>query len=373
MQVTVHAVKSKSELREFVRLPWKIYAGDRNWVPPLIMDMKKILDKQKNPFFQHSDAELFLATKNGEVVGRIAAIINNNHNQFHNESIGFFGFFESMDDQTVAEELFKVAETWVKERRCTHLRGPMNFSTNDPCGLLIEGFDSPPVILMTYNPPYYASLIEKAGLSIIKQLYAYSYDRDMPMPERFVALAQKTLADDSIKFRTIDMKHFDDEVGRVQTIYNDAWQSNWGFVPMTAAELQHMAKELKPIVDPDIVYFAEVDGEIAGFSLAIPDYNEILKGINGRLLPFGIFKLLMNRKKIKRVRVITLGVRKKFQKKRGLAPTFYYETYRRGRDKGYARGEFSWILDDNLLMNRALDGLGAVLYKKYAIYEKPLG
>ncbi|HEX9652665.1 MAG TPA: N-acetyltransferase, partial [bacterium] len=192
------------------------------------------------------------------------------------------------------------------------------------------------------------------------------------MPDRFKALAQKTLADESITLRTLNLRDFNNEVKRVQTIYNDAWQDNWGFVPMTAAELAHMGKDLRQIIDPDIVHFAEVNREIAGFSLALPDYNEILKDINGRLLPFGIFKLLLNRKKIKRVRVITLGVRHKFQKKRGLAPAFYYETYRRGKEKGYTLGEFSWILDDNVLMNRALESMGAKLYKKYAIYEKPV-
>ncbi len=370
MSSTIQLVKTQTHLRDFIRLPWKIYAGNPNWVPPLIVDMKKILDKKKNPFFEHSDAQLFLAQDNGETVGRIAAIINNNHNAFHNEKIGFFGFFECIDDSNAARELFDAAAQWVKERGLTHLRGPANFSTNDPCGLLIEGFDSPPVLLMTYNPPYYINLLEGAGFKKIKELYAYSYHRDLPMPERFEALAKRTLADAHVTFRTINLKDFDNEVKRVQTIYNDAWQNNWGFVPMTEAELAHMAKELKPIVDPDIVYFAEVDGEVAGFSLALPDYNEILKDLNGRLLPFGIFKLLMNRKKIKRVRVITLGVRKKFQNKRGLAPAFYYETYRRGINKGYSLGEFSWILDDNVLMNRALEGMGATLYKKYAFYEK---
>ncbi len=372
MSVTIKPVESKRNLRDFIKLPWKIYACDPNWVPPLIVDMKKFLDKKKNPFFEHSDAELFLAQRNGKTIGRIAAILNNNHNKFHNEKVGFFGFFESIDDPGVAKALLKAAEKWVKARGMTHLRGPMNFSTNDSCGMLSEGFDYPPVLLMTYNPKYYLTLMETAGLKKIKELYAYYMETKTPMPERFEVLAKKTLADDSITFRTLNLKNFDNEIKHVQTIYNDAWQANWGFVPMTAAELAHMAKELKPIIDPDFVFFAEVNGEIAGFSLSLPDYNEILKDINGRLLPFGIFKLLLNRKKIKSVRVITLGVRQRFQKKRGLAPTFYYETYRMGNEKGYLGGEFSWILDDNVLMNRAIEGLGGKLYKKYAIYEKAI-
>jgi len=372
MKINITAVESKKELRDFIKLSWKIYHQDPHWVAPLILDMKKILDKKKNPFFQHSEAELFLAHRDGEVVGRIAAIINRNHNRFHNDQVGFFGFFESIDDRRVANELLRTAESWVKARGMTALRGPMNFSTNDPCGFLSEGFDSHPVVLMTYNPPYYLNLMEGAGFQKIKELYAYYFNRDMPIPERFAEMARRTLANENIRFRTINLKDFDNEVKRVQEIYNEAWQGNWGFVPMTAAELTHMAKDLKQIVDPDIVYFAEVNGKTAGFSLSLPDYNEILKDLNGRLLPFGIFKLLLNRKKIKRIRVITLGVKTKFQKKRALAPTFYYETYTRGKKKGYALAEFSWILEDNVLMKRALEGLGAKLYKKYIIYEKPI-
>ncbi len=372
MSVIVSKVESKADLMRFIKLPWKIYQDDANWVPPLIMDMKNLLNRQKNPFFEHSEAEYFLAHRDGEVVGRIAAIVNHNHNRFHNEQTGFFGFFESVDNAEVASTLFGAAEEWLRAKGMQALRGPMNFSTNDTCGLLCEGFDASPVIMMTYNPKYYLELVESCGFTRIKELYAYHFEHTMPMPERFVRLAQRTLADESIVFRTIDMKHFQREVGLVMEIYNDAWAANWGFVPMTEKEFEHLAKELKPVVDPDLVYIAEVNGEPAGFSLTLPDYNQILKDVNGRLFPFGIFKLLLNRKKITRVRVITLGVKKKFQHKRGLAPAFYYETYRRGIDKGYTLGEFSWILEDNVLMNRALQAMGAILYKKYAIYEKGL-
>lgn len=371
-QIEIKTVRINKDLNQFIKLPWKIYHGDPNWVPPLIIDMKKMLDKKKNPFFEHSDAELFLAYNNGETVGRIAAILNNNHNQMHNEKVGFFGFFESIQDPAVSNELLRTASTWAKDKNLTHLRGPMNFSTNDSCGFLSDGFDSPPVILMPYNPKYYLELMDKFGLSKTKELYAYYFNRDMPIPERFEKLAKRTLEDESIRFRTLNLKDFRNEVETVKSIYNEAWLANWGFVPMTDAEFMHMAKDLKTIVDPDIVYFADVDGEPAGFSLSLPDYNQILKDINGRLLPFGIFKLLWNKKKINRIRVITLGVKPKYQRKRGLAPTFYYETYTRGKKKGYALAEFSWILEDNVLMNRALEGLGAKLYKKYAIYEKPL-
>jgi hypothetical protein len=372
MEIDIKPVKGKKELTEFIKLPWKIYKGDPYWVPPLISDMKKILNTKKNPFFQHSEAELFLARKDGEVVGRIAAILNNNHNKFHNEKTGFFGFFESINDTEVSKQLLQTAQSWVKQKGMTVLRGPMNFSTNDTCGFVCEGFDSSPVIMMPYNPKFYLDLVEDFGFKRVKELFAYYFDRDMPMPERFTRIAQKTHQDKSIHFRTINLKDIWNEVELIKTIYNEAWGRNWGFVPMTDAEIKHTAKELKPIADSDIIYFAEVNGEIAGFSLALPDYNQILKDINGRLFPFGLFKLLINKKKINRIRVITLGVRQKFQNKRGLAPTFYYETYTRGKKKGYSLAEFSWILEDNVLMNRALEALGAKLYKKYVIYEKSI-
>lgn len=370
MSVEISTVDSKRDLNQFIKLPWKIYREDPYWIPPLILDMKKLLNKRKNPFFQHSTAEYFLARKNGKVVGRVAAIINHNHNKFHDERTGFWGFFESQNDREVSQGLLQTALNWVKENGMSLLRGPMNFSTNDTCGLLCEGFDSSPVIMMPYNPQYYLSLIEDFGFTKTKELFAYYFDRKRPMPERFESMAKRTHRDKSIRFRPLNLRDFDREIEVVMSIYNEAWEANWGFVPMTEAEFKHLAKDLKPIVDPDIAYIAEVDGEPAGFSLSLPDYNQILKDVNGRLLPTGIFKLLMNRKKINKIRVITLGVRKKFQNKRGLAPTFYYETYTRGKKKGYAQAEFSWILDDNTLMNRALLAMGANLYKKYAIYEK---
>ncbi len=370
MNLEITPVQSRADLKRFIKLAWKLYRDDPYWVPPLIMEMKAILDRKKNPFFQHAEAEYFLARRAGEPAGRIAAIVNHNHNRFHNEQTGFFGFFECLDDPDAARALFDAAADWVKAKGMTRLRGPMNFSTNETCGMLCEGFESSPVIMMPYNPRYYLALTEQAGFSKIKELYAYYFDRDMPMPERFASMAARTHRDPSIRFRTLDLKHFEREVQLVREIYNEAWQANWGFVPMTQAEFEHMAKNLKQVVDPDIVYVAEVDGEPAGFSLSLPDYNQILKGLNGRLFPFGLFKLLMKRKTITRIRVVTLGVRKKFQNKRGLAPTFYYETYTRGKKKGYALAEFSWILEDNVLMNRALQAMGAKLYKKYAIYEK---
>ncbi len=370
--ITIKKVESKKDLNRFIKFPWKIYKDDPNWVPPLLIDVKKILNKKKNPFFLHSEADLFLAEKNGEIVGRIAAILNNNHNDFQKEKTAFFGFFEAENDQEVSSELFKTVENWAQQKGMDTLRGPMNFTISDTCSLLIEGFDSSPAIMMTYNPEYYIKLLEQAGLHNAKTLLAYNFTSDMPIPERFVKFADRALKDSELNIRKIDMKKLDDEAKIVRDIFNDAWETNWGFVPLTEKEIEHLAEDLKDGIDPDIVFMAEVNGEPAGFALTLPDYNEIFKKINGRLLPFGIFKLLLGKKKIKGVRVVILGITKKYQKKRGLGPALYYEIYLRGKNKGYKHGEFSWILEDNLLMNRALEGLGAKVYKKYAIFESKL-
>jgi GNAT superfamily N-acetyltransferase len=370
--IKIEPVTSSKERMTFIKFPWRIYQGDPNWVPPLIIDMKKMLDPQKNPFFLHSKAELFLARRNGEVVGRIAAILNNNHNRFHNEKTAFFGFFECINDPDVAAALLERVEEWGRQEGMTVLRGPMNFSTNDTCAFLIDGFDSPPVLLMTYNPRYYIDLVEQAGYQKAKDLYAYFMDHTTPLPRRIIEVSERAMKDEGLTLRSMNMKDFDAELQRVKMIYNSAWEKNWGFVPMTDEEFEHMAKELKPIVDPDLIFFAEVDGEPAGFSLTLPDYNQILRHINGRLLPFGIVKLLLGRRKINGVRVLTLGVVPKFQRSRAIAPAFYRRTYEVGTGKGHTWGEFSWILEDNLLMNRALKLLGARHYKTYRIYEKPL-
>lgn len=369
MSVEIKSVKSRKELNQFIKFPWIIYRDDPYWVPPLLIEMKNLLNRKKNPFFKHSEAEYFLAYKNGQVSGRIAAILNNNHNAYHKEKTGFFGFYECINDSEVSNALLNTAREWVKAKGMERMRGPMNFSTNDTCGFLIEGFEMSPVLMMPYNPPYYLDLMAKYGMKKIKEMYAYYFDRDMDIPERFAAFAQKTHQDPTITFRILDMKNIWREVEYMKEIYNEAWSDNWGFVPMTDEEFDHMARQLKPIADPDIIYLAEINGEPAGFSISLPDFNQILKDLNGRLFPFGIFKLLLNRKKITRIRVITLGVKHKFQKKRALAPTFYYETYTRGKRKGYSLAEFSWILEDNVLMNRAIQAMGAKLYKKYAIYE----
>ncbi|RKY92462.1 N-acetyltransferase [candidate division KSB1 bacterium] len=368
-ELQIIPVTNKRQLRRFIMLPWKLYRNDPNWVPPLIMDQKKLLDRKKNPFFAHSTAEFFLAVQNGNVVGRIAALINDNHNKFHKEQTGFFGFFESIEDYQVAYALLQTAEQWLRQRNMALLRGPMNPSTNDTCGFLLEGFDRPPVIMMSYNPPYYLEFMEKYGMKKAKDLYAFYMETTTPMSDKIKRIAELVRRRHNVTIRSIDMKKFNQEIETVKYIYNQAWSRNWGFVPMTDEEFYHLAKDLKTVLEPELVLIAEVNGEPAGFSLALPDFNQALKRINGRLLPFGIFKLLWYSRKIDMLRVLTMGVIHKYQKL-GIDAVFYYETYNRGKAKGIWRGEFSWILEDNYPMVHTLKKMGATVYKKYRIYDK---
>jgi len=367
--IEIIPVTSKKQQREFIKFPWKIYKNDPYWVPPLIIDMKKMMNPRKHPFFEHSEVDFFLARKAGTTVGRIAAIKNNRHIQVHNEPIGFFGFFESINEPEVASRLFDTAADWCRKKGLTALRGPANFSQNDTCGLLIDGFDSSPVIMMTYNPRYYIDLVEQYGFQKAMDLYAYYLASSKGFPERLVQIAKKIKQNSKITVRSINLKDFWNEVEKVKKVYNSAWSPNWGFVPLTENEIKHLAKELKPAVDPDIVYMAEDNGEPVGFSLAVPDLNQAIKAANGRLFPFGIFKILWRSRKVDGLRVIIMGVIPEYQKIRGIDAIFYWETFRRGTRKGYKWGEFSWILENNKMMNRAAQLMGAHVYKTYRMYQ----
>ncbi len=368
----VRKVSNKRELKKFIKMAWKIYKNIPQWVPPLIVDQLELLSKDKHPFHKHADVEYLIVYKDGEPVGRISAHINYIHNQLYNEKTGFFGFFESINDQNVANLLFDSAMNFLKEKGMERMRGPFNFSTNEECGLLIEGFDLSPVIMMTYNPKYYIELYENYGLKKIKELYAWHITKEEVSPEKMKLMERiirELNSDERVKLRSVNMKDFWNEVERIKMIYHDAWSENWGFVPFTDEEFYHLAKNLKLIVDPRLVFIVELNGEPIGFSLALPDINKALKKINGRLLPFGIFKLLIEAKKIKNIRVITMGVRKGYRL-RGLDAYFYYYTIKKGIEYGYNEAEMSWILDNNIPMNRLLEHLGAKIYKRYGIYEK---
>jgi len=374
----IKKVENKKDLDQFVNFAWEIYKNDPTWVPPLKLSVKTNLDIKHNPFYSHAKLYPILCTKDGKVVGRMAGVIDQTHNDFHKENTAFFGFFESIDDPKVAETLIREISSWAKENGMNLLRGPMNPSTNHECGLLVEGFNDPPQVMMTYNPPYYEKLLTDLGFVKTKDLLAWDLSHERGFMDTVFAHAKRVKRNSQVVFRSINMKRFDAEVRTIFEIYNDAWEKNWGFVPMTNAELDHLGKELKSVVDPDLIMFAEVRGKPAGFSLVLPDINQALKKIpNGKLLPFGIFKLLWNlkgpgrRKVINRCRIITLGIKKEFQEL-GLGPIFYSEIYRVAQQKGYYHGEASWILEDNLPMTKALQYMKAQVYKRYRLYDRSL-
>ena len=378
-EVRVVPVQGGRELKQFLDLPYHHYRKDPYWVPTLRMDRKAMFDPKKFPFYEHSEVQPFLALRGSEPVGTIAAILNNNHNKFHDEKAGFFGFFESVDDQEVADKLLQAATEWVRAKGMDVIRGPANFSTNEECGLLVDGFDSSPVVMMTYNPPYYANLIEKAGFTKAQDLYAYwlatgevvSKDGQV-RSEKLARVVEKVRAREGITVRKVSMKNFDHEVELIKRVYNSAWEKNWGFVPMTDSEFDHLAENLKMALDPNLVLIAEINGEPVGFSLTLPDVNQALLGTNGRLVP-AIVRLLWYKllKKFTICRVIAMGVVEQ-HRMRGISAMFYYETALNAAPNGYAHAEMSWILESNLMMNRDIQFMGGKVYKTYRVYEKPL-
>lgn len=367
--IEIRTVKSKRDLMQFIKLPWKIYKDDPNWVPPLIMDRKHILDREKNPFYKHASMEMFLAVKNGELVGRIAAIKNDLHNKYHDDNVGFFGFFECIDDQMVADALLNEASQWLKSKGCDAMRGPANPSSNDEYGMLIDGFDDQPRILMPYNPEYYIKLCETFGLSKIKDLNAYKLENQKVLSseklKRVAEIAQKRAG---LVIEQLDMKHFNRDLDKVKYVYNKAWAPNWGFVPLTEEELDAMAKDLKPLAEPSLVLFGRIGEEIVGFALVMLDYNYAFKKMNGRLFPFGFIKMFTEKKKIPWCRIITLGIIPEYQKK-GLDAVFYYEIVNRAHNIGVDLGEASWILEDNEMMVRGANTMNGTLYKRYRVFQ----
>jgi hypothetical protein len=367
--ISIKKVETSSELMSFIKFPWEIYRDNSYWVPPLIMDRKKVLNKEKNPFFKHAEADYFLAYKNGKLCGRIAAIKNDLHNKYHNDKAGFFGFFECINDQAVANKLFDTAKNWLKERKLETMLGPANPSSNDEYGMLIEGFDDEPRLLMTYNPEYYLKLCDNYGFKKAKDLFAYRLERDKTVgSEKLKRVAEIAQKRSGIKISALNMKDFNKEIEKVKFVYNKAWAPNWGFVPMTDEELDAMAKDLKPLVEPSLVLFGEVDDKLVGFALVMLDYNYVFKQMNGRLFPFGFLKLYTQKKNIKWARVITLGIIPEYQKK-GLDAVFYWEIVNRAAEIGIFLGEASWILEDNEMMNRGAHVMNGEVYKKYRIYE----
>lgn len=367
--ILVKKIESKKDLKTFINLPWDIYKNDELWVPPLKLAVEDLLS-EKHPFLETASRELYLAYKNDQAVGRIAVIHNQTYNQFHQESAIHFGLYESIDNQEVCQALFAKVYEIGKKYKLKKMLGPFNLSTNYECGLLIEGPKDPPQIMMTYNPPYYQTLFEAYGLQKTKDLLAYDLDLNFEMPEKIQYIASRLEKKEKVTFRPISLKDWDKEIELLFNVYNDAWEKNWGFVPMTRAEFFHSAKDLKMVLDKNLVLFVESQGETAGLIVALPDFNQVLKKVKkGTLFPFGIFQILLNKKKINRARVITLGLKQKFRKS-GLETLLYTKTQKLLLAAGYKKAELSWILEDNFNMNRPLLLMGAIPYKRYRIFEK---
>jgi hypothetical protein len=367
----VEEVKNKKDLMTFVQFPWEIYQGDRFWVPPLVKDQLLKLSPD-HPFRAHSEMILFLARRGDKMIGRIAGIIDHHYIEFHQEKVGFFGFFESIPDPEVSGFLLKRVAEWLKEHGMEKMAGPTNPSTNDECGLLIEGFDSSPCLMMPYNPRYYPPLFEGFGLKKRMDLYAYLLEKSFFHLDRLDRITERLKKrEPRLHTRPINLHRLSEELKIIKEIYNQAWSKNWGFVPMTDDEINLLAKELKPLVVPDLVLFAYWGEEPVGFSVSLPDYNEVLKHLNGKIGILGALKFIYYSKKIDKIRVMLLGVKHAFQKK-GVEGLLYIETFRRGIRKGYHRSECSWILEENVLMQHGIEAMGGKRYKCYRIYEMPL-
>jgi GNAT superfamily N-acetyltransferase len=339
-------------------------------------DVEALLSRSKNPFFEHADAEYFIAERDGVVVGRIAAISNRLHNETHVDRVGFFGFFECIDDHTVAEALFQAAGDWCRALGHDLLRGPASFSVNDECGLLVDGFETPPTLMMPHNPRYYISLIERGGFTKAKDLWVYqggSMEAYVPVPERLARATELIRQRQGITVRPLNMKDFEGEVERIKELYNSAWEKNWGFVPMTEHEIDHLAEQFKPVVIPELVPMAEKDGKLIGFGIALPDLNVVFRSNrSGRLFPV-IVRLLwaLKMKKIRRARILLLGVVPAYQGK-GVDAILYHWIWTKSGERQIYWGEAGWILEDNPAMNAGLEKMTFTVYKTYRLYDKLL-
>jgi GNAT superfamily N-acetyltransferase len=369
-RIVVEPVRTRGQRRQFLDLPWKLYAGDPNWIPPLLSHQRELLNFKKHPFYEDAAIQTFLAYKNDEPVGRIAAIVNHAHNRRYKEKRGFFGFFESIDDQRVADALFAAARGWWRSQGMDTIRGPANPSLNYEVGLLIEGFETPPFFMMTHNRPYYGRLIEGAALAKVQDIYAFWGHVDMlgTLDKKLGFIADQATERFNVTIRNLDPSRYREEVEAFLDIYNRSLVATWGFVPLSPAEVKHMAGGLKQLIIHELAVFAEIDGKPVGMAFCLPDYNSRIKEINGRLFPFGFIKLLRNKRSIKRFRVLSANVIPEYQRwglgivvLRGLLPKVL--------EFGIQEAEFSWVLETNTLSRASLEKGGAKLYKTYRMYD----
>ena len=374
--LTVIPVKTPAEMRRFIALPNRLNAGDPNWITPLAMERSEALSPKTNPFFQHAEVQLWLAVRGGRDVGRISAQIDALAPQAEGQKTGNFGLIAAEDDPAIFKILFRTAEDWLRDRQCTKALGPFNLSINEEVGLLVDGFDTPPMVMMGHDPRYTAARVEEQGYAKAKDVYAYVCDPRAALPPVVVRRVKRGLPE-GVTLRELDMSRYDEEVKALTDILNDAWSGNWGFVPTTEAETAQLGKALKDVLDKRLILFAEIDGEPAGFIVLLPNVNEAIEGLNGKLLPFGWAKLLwrLKVKRVKSIRIPLMGLKRKFADTlRGQVVPFHLMNA--GRDAGLALGydkfEFSWILEDNAPMRRISEAMGAEIYKTYRIYEKAI-
>ncbi|MHB8873748.1 MAG: N-acetyltransferase [Myxococcaceae bacterium] len=375
--LTIEVVQDSADRDAFIKYQLTLYAGDPCYVPPIIAERRDFLDRKKNPFLQHAEVELFLARRADRIVGRIAAVVDVQYNQFHNTEYGHFGLFECENDAQVAGALFDTACAWVKKKGMKAVMGPVNLSFNHDCGLLVEGYDQPPAMMMPYNPRYYEGLFTRNGFKKAKDLWSFELSTQVAPPEKVVRVAEKVREQDGVRVRPLDMKNLPEETRRIKSIYNAMLERSWGFVPMNDDEFDLIAARIKPLVQvrPELCLIAEVKDEPVAFSITLPDSNIALKAANGRLtswgLPIGLARMFWAMRNIDRLRVLLLGVKPGYRR-RGIDALLYLDTMRAARDLGYTGGELGWTAEDNDLINRAIESMGARRYKTYRLYERPV-
>ncbi len=373
MAIEIREHEPGKDLDDFLEVAFKVYDSDPNWVAPLHMEISDRLTPWKNPFFEHGEVALFTAWKDGQIVGRISAQIDHEHLKRYEDETGFFGFFDTLDDPEVAQALVGRAKHWLKERGMKRIRGPMSLNINEEVGTLIDGFDHPPQVMMGHARQYQGALAEAAGLEKAKDLFAWKFYAGTS-PKRALSAYERIASMPEVRFRSVDKKNMERDLTIVMDIFNDAWSDNWGFVPATEAEMKKGAQDMKLIIDEDMAFIAEIDGRPMGMCVCLPNLNEVIRDLDGKLFPFGIFKLLwrLKVKKPKTARLMMLGIRKELQRNRkygALSVAMYVELARRGEGKGFEWGELSWTLDDNHAINSGIKAMGAEVYKTYRIYE----
>jgi hypothetical protein len=368
--LVVKPVRTWWERRQFLALPWEINRGDPNWIPPLRTNQKEMLGFKHHPFYDDAEGQAFIALRGGRAVGRVHAIVNHVHNRHYKENRGFFGFFECIDDQEVADGLFEKVRNWFAAKGITQIRGPVNPSLNYECGLLIDGFDTPPMFMMTHNLPYYPRLVEAAGFAKVEDMFAFWGHIDMldKLDKKLAFVIEECQKRFNIKLRRLDRRRFGEEVRMFLDIYNQSLQGTWGFTPLSKGEIDHMAASMKQLVVPEMTTVAEIDGRPVGAQFGLLDYNTRIKQIDGRLFPFGFIRLLWNRRAIKRVRLISTNVIPEYQMW-GLGLVIAARLVPEVKDWGIQEVEFSWVLESNKLSYGTLKRGGAKISKTYRLYD----